>query len=75
MEYQDVVRDVLSRPDLKDFVVENLRESMTNLGFSQGLINEFCDNIANLDLYDTPEMLNAANNPFTSGGATRLPRI
>ncbi|MCJ9430745.1 class I SAM-dependent methyltransferase [Kordiimonas marina] len=50
MEYQDVVRDVLSRSDLKEFVVKNFRVSMTNLGFTEPLLSEFLDNIDNLDL-------------------------
>ena len=50
MEYQDVVRDVFSRPDLRGFVVANFRESMTNLGFTEPLMSEFLDNIDRLDL-------------------------
>ena len=50
MEYQDVVRDVFSRPDLREFVVSNFKESMTNLGFSEQLMSEFLENIAHLNL-------------------------
>ncbi|CAN5749220.1 hypothetical protein BH11PAT2_BH11PAT2_01490 [soil metagenome] len=50
MEYKDVVRDVLSVDKLRDFVVPSLRESMTVLGFSEPLMDEFLDNIENLDL-------------------------
>ncbi len=50
MEYQDVVRDVLSDQKLKNFIVPSLRESMTYLGFSEPLISEFLDNIEALDL-------------------------
>ena len=50
MEYKDVVRDVLSVDKLRNFIVPSLRDSMTILGFSGALINEFLDNIADLDL-------------------------
>lgn len=50
MEYKDVVRDVLSNEKLRDFIVASLRESMTYLGFSKNLINEFLDEIDTLDV-------------------------
>jgi len=50
MEYQDVVRDVLSEQKKREFIVENLRNSMVRLGFSEALMSDFLDNIANLDL-------------------------
>ena len=48
-EYEDVVRDVLSDEKRRDFIVTSLRESMTSLGFSAMLINEFLDNITTID--------------------------
>ncbi|MEK7650560.1 MAG: methyltransferase domain-containing protein [Patescibacteria group bacterium] len=50
MEYHDLLRDVLSDAKLRDFIVRNLHESMTSLGFSQLLISEFLENITKLDL-------------------------
>lgn len=49
MEYEDVVRDVLSDSKLKTFVSENFRESMSDIGYSETLVNEFVDKIATLD--------------------------
>jgi len=44
------VVNVLSDDSLKEFVVSSLKESMTNLGFSQELMNDFLGNITSLNL-------------------------
>lgn len=49
MEYRDVV-NVLSNSSLKDFIVSSLKESMTKLGFSEELMDDFLPNIDELDL-------------------------
>ena len=49
MEYKDVV-NVLSNNQIKEFVISSLIESMTNLGFSKELMDEFLGNIDKLDL-------------------------
>jgi SAM-dependent methyltransferase len=50
MEYKDLVRDVLSDQKKRSFIVKNLRNSMVTLGFSEGLLSDFLDNIDHLDL-------------------------
>ena|SRR3989344_6271830 len=50
MEYKDLVQDVFSNEDRLKFIVSSLRESMTCLGFSEGLINEFLSDLRGLDI-------------------------
>lgn len=50
MEYQDVVRDVLSNDKLRQLVAANLQVSMSGIGFSESFIKEFLDNIITLEL-------------------------
>lgn len=50
MEYKDVVHDVLLDHKRCQFLRASLQESMTYLGFSESLIDEFLNNITDLDL-------------------------
>ena len=52
MEYKDIVNDVLSDERKKDFIVASLHESMSNLGFSNTLRDEFLENIDRLNITD-----------------------
>ena len=45
MEYTDLVNNVFSDEKRKQFITDSLRESMTNLGFSDTLRDEFLQNI------------------------------
>lgn len=50
MEYSDLVRDVFDDERRRAFIVKNLKVSMSNLGFSEHLIEDLLSNINNLDL-------------------------
>jgi SAM-dependent methyltransferase len=50
MEYQDLVTTVLSDANKRGYVVSSLYETMTNLGFSRALRDEFLNNIDSLDV-------------------------
>ncbi|MEI7749849.1 MAG: class I SAM-dependent methyltransferase [Candidatus Moraniibacteriota bacterium] len=52
MEYSDLVRDVFSDGEKKRFITDSLRDSMTRLGFSDALRDEFLRNIDTLDIAD-----------------------
>jgi len=52
MEYTDLVNNVFSDEKRKQFITDSLRESMTNLGFSDTLRDEFLQNIDTLNVAD-----------------------
>lgn len=52
MEYTDLVNNVFSDEKRKQFITDSLRESMTNLGFSDTLRDEFLQNIDTLSVAD-----------------------
>ncbi|NTW15716.1 MAG: class I SAM-dependent methyltransferase [Candidatus Moranbacteria bacterium] len=52
MEYSDLVRDVFSDGEKKRFITDSLRDSMTRLGFSGALRDEFLRNIDTLTVAD-----------------------
>lgn len=52
MEYTDLVRDVFFDEARKRFITDSLRESMTDLGFSDTLRDEFLQNIDTLSVAD-----------------------
>lgn len=52
MEYSDLVRDVFSDGERKRFITASLSDSMTRLGFSDALRDEFLQNIDTLDVAD-----------------------
>lgn len=52
MEYTDLVNNVFSDEKKKAFITVSLRESMTNLGFSNTLRDEFLQNIDTLNVAD-----------------------
>lgn len=52
MEYTDLVNNVFSDEKRKQFITASLRESMTNLGFSETLRDEFLQNIDKLNVTD-----------------------
>ncbi|MEK7639471.1 MAG: class I SAM-dependent methyltransferase [Patescibacteria group bacterium] len=50
MEYTDLVNNIFSDSGKKTFITASLYESMTNLGFSDGLRDEFLKNIDTLNI-------------------------
>jgi hypothetical protein len=52
MEYTDLVHDVFSDETRKRFIIDSLRDSMTDLGFSDMLRDEFLQNIDTLTVAD-----------------------
>ncbi len=50
MEGEKYIQKILADAGVREFVVRNLSDSMTNIGFSQQLISEFLDGILTLDM-------------------------
>lgn len=50
MTYEDIVRDVYSYKELKDFLIKRFEKPMRHFGYSDEMINEFLSNIDTLDI-------------------------